>query len=590
MPVYELTIDAAAVREAEKVASLEGRAFPTLAMVWESRLFDQPWSTTIVLDYLIALPPLMLGQATFNEVRIAAYVGGAPTKFLYFGTEMSSDVPRVAPEMENTIGPGKFYQEFRLEEQSCPLPYLKLIQATPRIYGNGPQDYYSPPIKVERYDGTTGPELIADFFPTIVANLETVKGAVLTDATRGFWTGSRFVGATSIAIKRQGKVVGLHKRMGKADKDGPPPEVKRRDPKLDVHKAWVAIDFGASTTVVAARSPTPEILRIGATGPAVVPADLETPSEIAFENLGRTVKAWRDRVILPMTRWEDVTIGHAARASRLKGADPVRGAASLTTLPLLCERIESKQAFRLRGRGDPDTNEMLKKPAPPVIDEDGIGAHDPFDPIELYAYYVGLHVNQRSRGLTTRYAVAMPTGWPQARREAVLIAFRRGLFRSLPAGLVNYEDLEALQVVDAGPSAIPFAAFAFRAFGVHPRGDAIPFAVLDAGASETGMAFGLFREAKADERAQGTDRMIEYLEPSAIPWLGGERLLHRMAYGVYKAAADAVRAAAIPFELPADEEPIAGADELFAPSPEARANTQALKEAIRPVLEGDAAS
>jgi hypothetical protein len=45
------------------------------------------------------------------------------------------------------------YQEFRLEESTCPLPYLKLIQATPRIYGNSAQDYYSPPIKVERYDG-----------------------------------------------------------------------------------------------------------------------------------------------------------------------------------------------------------------------------------------------------------------------------------------------------------------------------------------------------------------------------------------------------------------------------------------------------
>ncbi len=90
MPVYELTIDGPAVREAEKLVSLEGRVFPTLVMAWESRLFDQLWQTTLVHDYLIALPPLMLGQATFNEVRIAAYVGGAPTKFLYFGTEMSS--------------------------------------------------------------------------------------------------------------------------------------------------------------------------------------------------------------------------------------------------------------------------------------------------------------------------------------------------------------------------------------------------------------------------------------------------------------------------------------------------------------------
>ena len=28
------------------------------------------------------------------------------------------------------------------------------------------------------------------------------------------------------------------------------------------------------------------------------------------------------------------------------------------------------------GYADPDTSEVLKRPAPPVIDEEGIGAHD----------------------------------------------------------------------------------------------------------------------------------------------------------------------------------------------------------------------
>src|SRR5262245_13496142 len=101
MALYELSIDGAAVREAERLVSLEGRSFPTLAMRWDSRIFDQPWVTTVVLDYTITLPPLMIGQATFNEVKIAAYVGGSPTKFMYFGTELTAAVPRIAPEMEN---------------------------------------------------------------------------------------------------------------------------------------------------------------------------------------------------------------------------------------------------------------------------------------------------------------------------------------------------------------------------------------------------------------------------------------------------------------------------------------------------------
>ena len=594
MALYELSIDGAAVREAERLVSLEGRAFPTLVMRWDSRIFDQPWVTTVVLDYTISLPPLMIGQSTFNEVKIAAYVGGSPTKFMYFGTELSAAVPRIAPEMENSFSTAKVYQEFRLEEQTCPLPYLKLIQATPRIYGNGPQDYYSPPIKVERYDGVaSSTEHVADFFPNVVANLDSIKGGVLTDSSRGFWNGARYVGVTQIAILRQGKVVGLHRRVGRADKDALPAEIKRRDPRLDVMNEWVSVDIGAASTVVAIRSEKtqPEIILIGETGPVQVAADYETPTEIAFDHLGRTVKAWRDRVIMPLTRWGEVLVGYAAKQFRSQIGDdqPQRVAATLTAVPFLRDRIERQEPFKFRGKSDPETNEALKKPAPPIIDEEGIGSHDPFDPIELLAYYIGLTVNHRSRGIHLRYAITMPTGWPAERRQSVLIAFRRGLFRSLPAGMIEYHDVDRLEVVDAGPATIAFSAQAFRTFNIQPKGDNIVFATIDAGASETGFLFGLLRLAKNEERSEGNDRMIEYLEPQSLKWLGAERLLHRLAYRVYLANIEGMREARAPFECPPEEAPDAGAGDLLGPSPEARANVQILKDLLRPFFEQQSA-
>jgi hypothetical protein len=591
MALYELSIEAAHVREGETLVSLDGRTYPTLAMRWETRLMDQLWETTVILDYSIALPPLMVGRQTFNEVRIGAYVGGAGTKFLYFGTEMNSSVPRVAPEMENSIGPAPAYQEFRLEESTCPIPYLKLIQTTPRIYGNGPQDYYAPPVKVERYDAVPSTALIADFFPTIVAGLEGIKGDALTDAAHGMWIGSRFVGVTKIAILRQGKVVGLHRRTGRTDKDPIPPEVKRRDPKLDVLRGWCAIDVGAQSFVVAVRSERSlaELIRIGASAPPVLASDFENPSEVSFDNLSRMLKAWRERVIYPLTRWEDVTVAHAAKATRTRaGSDSSeRAASAITLLPLLRERIEQKTPTRFRGKSDPETEETLKKPAPPIIDEDGIGAHDPFDPVELYGYYLGLHVNQRSRGITMRYAIAMPAGWSPERRQSVLVALRRGIFRSLPAGIVDYHDTLGLEVVDAGPSVLNFAVHALRAFGVQAKELGTPFTAVDAGASETGMICGLYRPAKGDEKLEGFDRIVEHLAPGSIGWLGGERLLHRIAYRVVAANAGAIRAAGVMIEKPGSEEPEDDeAADLVSNSADARANTQILRDALRPLLEG----
>jgi hypothetical protein len=287
--LYELSIDPALVAQAEKVVSLEGRGFPTLVVSWESQMLGQDWLTILVLDYTIPLPPLETGS-TFNEVRIAAYTGEVPTKFFYFGTELHADAPRLAPEMENTVAPRRTYQQYRLTQESCELPYLELIQTTPRIYGNGPQDYYSPPIKVERFDGVPGLDLIADYFPTIVAALPRIPGDVLTDPRQGFWQGSRFIGPKSIAILRQGRVVGIRRRA--SQREVVPPEVVRRDPHIDVRDAWVAIDLGMSTTVVAIGSgDRHELVRVGGVTPPKASRDFETPSEVSFVNLARTIKA-----------------------------------------------------------------------------------------------------------------------------------------------------------------------------------------------------------------------------------------------------------------------------------------------------------
>lgn len=595
MALYELSIEPAHVVEAQHVIALEGRDYPTLVMHWESRLFDQPWETTVVLDYTIALPPLGAGapggSTAFIPVRVGAFVGGAPTKYFYFGTEMNETVPRIGPEMENLATPASTYQEFLLDERSCPIPYLKLIAATPRIYGNGPQDYYAPPIPVERFDALPKPHHLADNFPNVVAGLEPITGEKLIDPAIGSWVGSRYVGIRQMAILRQGKVVGMVRRTGKIDRDQAPPEVSRRDPKLDVRDAWVGIDFGTRSTVVAIRGErTPlTMVRLGTLEPAVRSADFENPSELAFESLRNTTKAWRERVIQPQTRWDEVKSGFAAReVRRVDGTDGVkRAAATIARLGMLRDYVEKKLPFQLRGHADPETNEALKKPAPPVIDEEGIGAHDPFDPIELYAYHLGLTLNHRLRGLHLRYEIAMPTGWPRERRESVLVAFRRGIFRSLPAGLVEYHDLERLQVLDAGPTALHFVATAFRVFSIAPTHGPVTFAVLEAGASESGLLFGVLRDPNADERREGKEKVIEYLEPQAMPWFGGERLLHRLAYQVYCDHIAEMAESRIPVEKPEEEQGIGGGEELLTTTPEARGNRLLLVEALRPLFEGD---
>src|SRR5690606_28158156 len=163
----------------------------------------------------------------------------------------------------------------------------------------------------------------------------------------------------------------------------------RRDPFLDVRgDAWVAVDFGASSLVVAVGDgERHELIRIGASRPPKTPRDFEMPNMVQFQNLPRVIKGWQDRVILPLTEWGDVYVGRGAgdrleihgkeRSQRMKCT-----VAELGTLPARHERGEK---VAICGRSDPDAVITLEPPAPPIVDEEGIDPDDPFDPIELLA-------------------------------------------------------------------------------------------------------------------------------------------------------------------------------------------------------------
>lgn len=591
MAQYELSNDPSLVEQAERLVSFEGRTFPTIVVAWESTMLGQEWLTTLVQDYTIPLPPLEHG-ASFNEVRIAGFTGEVPTKFLYFGTELTSAAPRIAPEMENSVSPARAYQEYRLTAESCPVPYLELISTTPRIYGNGAQDYYSPPIRVERFDATVRADLLADSFPKVVANLDVVPGDVLTDPSAGFWQGARFVGPRKLAILRQGRVVGLRRRVGRNEgKPIVPPEVVRRSPRADVRDAWVAIDFGSSSTaVIVGDGEQSEVVPVGLPGAPRIPADFETPSEVAFHDLARVMKAWNERAALPLTEWGDVLVGRAARDARagIGREQALHAKATVTDLGSLPARIERGDVVEIAGLSELERRVTLKRPAPPIFDEDGISPDDPFDPIEVLGYYIGLHVNTRQRGIHLRYAVGLPTGWSQERRTQVTAELRRGIFRSLPAGMVAFDDVEDLKVVEAGPNVLSFAAYAFRVFGIAPRGEPIPFVSIEAGASETAILCGAFRDGTPDEVGRGYQRIVEHVAPIILEDLAGEMLLHGMAVQVYAASASSMRNHGIPFAPPRGVVAPPGLEHLFVETLDARVNARLLKDAVRSILENPA--
>jgi hypothetical protein len=344
----------------------------------------------------------------------------------------------------------------------------------------------------------------------------------------------------------------------------------------------------ATTVVAIGDGERRELVRVGAAEPPRRPADYEIPSEVSFENLPRTLQGWNERVVLPLTHWGDVFVGFGARERRrVEGRERAqRTKSSLPELGALPRRIARGETVAICGRNDLGSALTLEQPAPPMVDEEGISPDDPFDPLELFAYYIGLHVNNHKRGIHLRYALGMPAGWPAEVRSQALAELRRGILRSLPAGMVAFDDTEALQVIDAGPNVLSFATYAFRVFGISPRSqESIPFVSIDASASETAVLCGRYREGKPDEIAAGLKRVVEHVEPAIVADFGGELLLHRMAYRVYAASATSMRLNQVPFEVPPGEEPLEGHEEHLRSSLDAVTNVRLLKDAVRPLIE-----
>lgn len=74
------------------------------------------------------------------------------------------------------------------------------------------------------------------------------------------------------------------------------------------------------------------------------------------------------------------------------------------------------------------------------------------DPIELYAYYIGLYINNMNNGIYMDYVLSFPVTYERKIREAILKSFSRGIKKSLPESILNDTELMKKFNVQAGTS------------------------------------------------------------------------------------------------------------------------------------------
>ena len=372
-------------------------------------------------------------------------------------------------------------------------------------------------------------------------------------------------------------------------------ELVARDPGRDVQHRAVAIDFGTSSTVVAmdTASGARQLLRIGARDffEDIKPAHFENPTVLECLDFQAFHDAWTANAYRPALDWNWMRATHEAQASlRDNPGDTAILASILPRLKQWALRDNAHRRVRLTDRQGHELELQQHTERNPVRGQPlQVSSTDPFDPVELFAWYLGMAINWRGRGLFLKYYLSFPVKYERAVKERILASFRRGLQRSLPRTLIEHHPqvLNDFEVNDLASEPAAYAAAALPHLGIDPTDEGVPYAVFDFGGGTTDFDFGLLRWATKQEEDQGYEQVFEHLASSGDNFLGGENLLEHLVYQSFQRNLEVLRKERIQFTAPMQADAFAGSEAFLAPTQAAQTNTIMLAAKLRPFLEGE---
>lgn len=350
-----------------------------------------------------------------------------------------------------------------------------------------------------------------------------------------------------------------------------------RNPISDINTDGViAIDFGTKSTVVVfqkcSEHTLPMAIGTGRLSSNASPEHYENPTVMEFVDLGSFLSRYNSRDGRPETLWEQLPISHTAY-------EDLKNIASKDYYSFFCDlKSWAGEGTRSLRICDKNGGEYL---LPPYMSDETA----PFDPIEIYAYYIGLYINNMRNGIYTDYYLSFPVTFEKAVKDRITASFSRGLLKSLPESVLEDDESMADFRVDGSVSEpAAYAACAIGEYNVYPAvGEYFHYGIFDFGGGTADYDFGVM---KVSEKRK-YDYTIENYGAGGDKYLGGENLLSLMAYHVFKRNLDKLLKAGITFTSAAKAKEFAGSSAVIARSREAEANMRHLMEKLRPVWEGE---
>ena len=351
-----------------------------------------------------------------------------------------------------------------------------------------------------------------------------------------------------------------------------------RDPRKDIKTGVVGIDFGTKSTVVVRQDDTNAIIpiRIGA---EVLSAELrendyENPTIIECTNLDEFIKKYYEQEGRPETSCEDFFVSYDAN-NNYRTCSPNEFYAYYAELKQWANFEKDnvvvwdkqKHEYRFGAEGS-ESGKII-------------------NPIELYAYYIGMYINNMRNGIYMKYLMSFPVGYSKETRQLIVASFEKGIRKSLPQCVLEDEECMkdfSVQLGISEPAAYAVTALEMSDLEPKDENDQYRYGIFDFGGGTADFGFGIWRGASEEEyEVEGYDYVLECFGADSDVTLGGEKILELLAYAVFKKNKELARRNRITCSLPYGEQAFLGSEILISNSQIAQRNMSILKEELRPL-------
>ncbi|GAA8533591.1 hypothetical protein KYTH09_10750 [Helicobacter pylori] len=209
-----------------------------------------------------------------------------------------------------------------------------------------------------------------------------------------------------------------------------------------------------------------------------------------------------------------------------------------------------------------------------------------FNPIEIYAYYIGRCINNMQNGVFLKYYLSYPIKYEKHQAEKIRESFEKGLKKSLPRHVFDDEKTAKMFKVELKASEpCAYALSALKSYGFFKSAKLdkpVYYGVFDFGGGTTDFDFGKWEKSANPKFAY----KMTHFSSGGDKYLGGENLLELLAFEAYAQNFQTLKEKDIVIAKPNyDRIDTQRFGSFMQNSREARLNLQTIASSLRPFLE-----